>query len=65
MRTRMYGGVAGEAGRPAPLCRFSCKSPSQSYLQVSPRASDAGVIRKNMNQIAAVLDGEDVQPTPR
>jgi hypothetical protein len=23
MRTRMYGGVAGEAGRPVPLCRFS------------------------------------------
>src|ERR1700756_2577184 len=22
MRTRMYGGVAGEAGRPVPLCRF-------------------------------------------
>src|SRR5438552_6437891 len=23
MRTRMYGGVAGESGRPLPLCRFS------------------------------------------
>jgi len=22
MRTRMYGGVAGEDGRPSPLCRF-------------------------------------------
>src|SRR6266487_7066468 len=22
MRTRMYGGVAGESGRPLPLCRF-------------------------------------------
>ena len=24
MRTRMSGGVAGEAGRPVPLCRFPC-----------------------------------------
>src|SRR5215472_289674 len=23
MRTRMYGGVAGESGRPLPLCRFA------------------------------------------
>ena len=23
MRTRMYGGVAGESGRPLPLCRFT------------------------------------------
>ena len=25
MRTRMYGGVAGEAGRPVPLCRLNWK----------------------------------------
>jgi hypothetical protein len=24
MRTRMYGGVAGESGRPLPLCRLNC-----------------------------------------
>ena len=37
----------------------------QSYLQISPRASDADVIRQKMNQIAAVLDGKDRQSTPR
>jgi hypothetical protein len=25
MRTRMYGGVAGEAGRPVPLCRLASR----------------------------------------
>lgn len=37
----------------------------QSYLQISPRASDAEVIRQKMNQIAVVLDGKDQQNTPR
>jgi hypothetical protein len=32
MRTRMYGGVAGESGRPLPLCRWWHSSPSNSVL---------------------------------
>jgi len=31
MRTRMYGGVAGEDGRPSPLCRF-CRDSKQSSI---------------------------------
>jgi len=30
MRTRMYGGVAGESGRPLPLCRLSFSSTGKS-----------------------------------
>jgi hypothetical protein len=29
-RTRIYGGVAGESGRPLPLCRFSAIAASKS-----------------------------------
>ena len=37
----------------------------QSYLQISPRASDADAIRQKMNQIAAVLDGKEPHSTAR
>ena len=37
----------------------------QSYLQISPRASDAAVIRQKMNQIAALLDGKDPESAAR
>jgi hypothetical protein len=32
MRTRMYGGVAGESGRPLPLCRFFAMRSLSSHL---------------------------------
>src|SRR5215472_2273728 len=33
MRTRMYGGVAGESGRPFPLCRFAVKPTKRGVLE--------------------------------
>jgi hypothetical protein len=35
MRTRTSGGVAGESGRPIPLCRFACLAPA-SELDLTP-----------------------------
>jgi len=35
MRTRMSGGVAGESGRPLPLCRFSGEWPGTRELLFS------------------------------
>jgi hypothetical protein len=37
MRTRMYGVVAGESGRPLPLCRLAVFNPSQSNILVAHR----------------------------
>jgi len=37
----------------------------QSYLAISPRASDADVIRQKMNQIATFLDSKEQQSTLR
>jgi len=34
MRTRMSGGVAGEAGRPVPLCRFQLEASGQKHLNL-------------------------------
>src|ERR1700688_2381752 len=37
-RTRIYGGVAGESGRPLPLCRFW-------HRQKLPTRNDHGILR--------------------
>ena len=34
MRTRMSGGVAGEAGRPVPLCRFGEALENEAYFRL-------------------------------
>src|SRR5499427_7388196 len=37
MRTRMYGGVAGESGRPLPLCRFGTEAITTQGLRFSKK----------------------------
>src|SRR5205823_1644513 len=51
MRTRMYGGVAGEAGRPVPLCRFLF---TEDWLLLTPAGltEERRMTRLEASQIA-------------
>src|SRR3989442_9994947 len=56
MRTRMYGGVAGEAGRPAPLCR----------LGIIPNFSGLNppTITQKLSGISQWVTSLGIQPAP-
>src|SRR5215831_17761036 len=55
MRTRMYGGVAGESGRPLPLCRFGAGSIPQkegTYMIISMRLRST---REEIDEVCAIV----------
>ena len=55
MRTRMSGGVAGESGRPLPLCRFSRIPGLGLWLEVAASLMRSGFVAAEDAELAGSI----------